>query len=90
MDRVPLDTPRREPDLARTNQWLLWIGLVAAVGWLVWRHGAHLGEVWPFLLLLACPLMHLWGHRHGSHHRSRAGEGRGRRHIDESKPGTTG
>lgn len=74
MDRLPADPPRREPDFARINLWLLWLGLAAAVAWLVWRHSAHLGEVWPFLLVLACPLMHLLGHRHGSHQAGRPGE----------------
>lgn len=73
MERMPLDSPRSKPDLARINQWLLWLGLAAAVAWLVWRHSAHLGEVWPFLLILACPLMHLLGHRHGSHQDGDAG-----------------
>lgn len=90
MERVPFDTPRRGPDLARINQCLLWIGLVAAVGWLVWRHGAHLGEVWPFLLVLACPLMHLLGHRRGSHHGAQVDDARGHRHTDESRRGTIG
>lgn len=77
MERTSPDTaPRTKRDLARLNQWLLWLGLVAAVGWLVWRHGAHLAEVWPFLLILACPLMHLFGHRHGGHG---GGEDRGPR-----------
>lgn len=88
MDRVPLDTPRREADLARINQWLLWLGLAAAVVWLVWRHGAHLAEVWPFLLVLACPLMHLLGHGHGSHRGPHAGQGGGHDHDDSRS--TTG
>ncbi len=50
---------------SRINQWLLWIGLAAAVLWLLLYHRAHLVEVLPFLILLACPLMHLFGHRHG-------------------------
>ena len=54
------------PDWARWNQWLLCLGLAAAVSWLVLRHGAHLREIAPFLILLACPLMHLFGHGHGS------------------------
>lgn len=87
MERLPFDT-RRGPDLARINQWLLWLGLAAAVSWLVWRHGAHLGEVWPFLLVLACPLMHLLGHGHGSHGRPHAGEGRG--HDQDGRRSTTG
>lgn len=55
----------------RTFIWVLW-GLtgVAAV-FLFAGHRAHLFGALPFLLLLACPLMHLF-HRHGghgSHHR---------------------
>jgi hypothetical protein len=57
-------------DWSRMNQWLLWLGLAAAVAWLVFRHGAHLVELLPFLLILACPLMHLFGHGHGKSHSS--------------------
>lgn len=53
---------------SRINQWVLWIGLAGAVLWLLLYHRAHLLEVSPFLLLLACPLMHLFGHGgHGGH-----------------------
>jgi hypothetical protein len=32
------------------------------------RHNAHIGQLLPFLILLACPLMHLFGHGgHGGH-----------------------
>ena len=56
------------PDWCRINQWLLWVGLAAAVAWLVLGHGEHLLRVAPFLILLACPLMHLFGHHgHGRH-----------------------
>lgn len=58
------------PDWSRINQWLLWLGLAAAVGWLVVRHGTHLVELLPFLLILACPLLHLFGHGHGGSHKS--------------------
>jgi hypothetical protein len=51
------------------NQWLLWVGLAGAVTWLVLRHSAHLFEIAPFLLVLACPVMHLFGHGHGGHGR---------------------
>ncbi len=55
-------------DWSKWNQWLLWLGLAAAVAWLVVNHGAHLWEVAPFLIILACPLMHLFGHGgHGGH-----------------------
>lgn len=56
------------PNWSRINQWLLWIGLAAAVGWMFFRHNAHLLQLLPFLILLACPLMHLFGHGgHGGH-----------------------
>ena len=58
------------PNWSRINQWLLWVGLASAVGWMFFRHNAHLGQLLPFLLLLACPLMHVFGHGgHGSHGR---------------------
>lgn len=59
------EEPQHGRDWSRLNQWLLWLGLAAAVAWLLWRHGAHVVEVIPFLLILACPLLHLLGH--GSH-----------------------
>ena len=63
------------PSWSRINQWLLWIGLAAAVAWLFFRHGEHLSQLLPFLLILACPLMHLFGH--GSHAKHRRHEGAG-------------
>jgi hypothetical protein len=58
-------------DWSRINQWLLWIGLAATVAWLFYGHGEHLLRLSPFLILLACPLMHVFGHgghgRHGGH-----------------------
>ena len=62
------------PNWSRINQWVLWIGLAAAVAWMFFRHNAHLGQLLPFLLLLACPLMHVF--MHGSH-RSHGGHGDG-------------
>jgi hypothetical protein len=56
------------PNWSRINQWLLWVGLAAAVGWMFYRHNAHVAQLLPFLILLACPLMHLFGHGgHGGH-----------------------
>ena len=57
------------PNWSRINQWLLWIGLAVAVGWLFFRHNEHIVPLLPLLIVLACPLMHLFGHRghHGSH-----------------------
>lgn len=47
---------------------LLVIGAVAAY-FLLTEHLAHVAGALPFLLVLACPLMHLFMHRgHGHHH----------------------
>jgi hypothetical protein len=40
-----------------------------ALFYLITEHQAHLFGVLPYLLLLACPLMHLFMHHgHGGHH----------------------
>lgn len=43
---------------------------VAAAGYLLWsEHRAHALGILPYLLLLACPLMHVFMHGgHGRHH----------------------
>ncbi|WP_306582433.1 DUF2933 domain-containing protein [Dokdonella sp.] len=68
---LPYDPGQRRQSGAnwsRINQWLLWIGLVAAVAWMLFRHNAHLLQLLPFLFILACPLMHIFGHEgHGVH-----------------------
>jgi hypothetical protein len=56
---------RNGPNWSRIYPRLLWLGLAAAVAWLSFGHGEHLLKVAPFLILLACPLMHLFGHGHG-------------------------
>lgn len=58
---------------------LIMLGLVLAF-YLIREHWAHLGQRWPYLLLLLCPVMHLFmhgGHGHGHDH---AG------HNTQSKP----
>lgn len=42
--------------------------VVAALGaYLLWNHTGHVVLALPYLFLLACPLIHLFGHHH--HHR---------------------
>lgn len=49
---------------------------VIAVFYLLKEHYAHVVGSLPYLLLLACPLMHLFGHgRHGKHHAHEARKG---------------
>ena len=65
---------------SRTNIALI-VFLVIAGFFLVTEHRAHLTgwiPYWPYLLLLACPLMHLFmhgGHGHGGHGSSEASKG---------------
>lgn len=49
-------------------KWAL-IGFIAVAGFFLWtEHRAHLMGFLPYLLLGACPLMHLFHHGgHGSH-----------------------
>ena len=50
--------------------------VLSVVGFLVYSgHGAHMLGFFPYLLILACPLMHLFmhgghGHSHGDHNQS--------------------
>ena len=49
------------------SQWGLIATLVVAMigAYLLWTHTGHVLAAVPYLLLLACPLMHVFGHRHG-------------------------
>lgn len=46
------------------------LGMLAVIAlfYLAREHYAHTLGLLPYLLLLLCPLMHLFGHRHGGHH----------------------
>jgi hypothetical protein len=52
--------------------WAITLALAALGAYLLFAHTGHLLTALPYLLLLACPLMHLFmhgghGHRHGDH-----------------------
>ena len=55
-----------------------WIFAAMALFYLLSEHRAHLFGILPYLLLLACPLMHRFMHHghHGSHGAS-GGDGKG-------------
>lgn len=45
-----------------------------AAAFLLYWHGQHVLDALPFLVVLACPLMHLlMPHGHGAHHHGDAG-----------------
>jgi hypothetical protein len=54
----------------RIFKWVFGGFLLIALYFLLMEHRAHLSG-WlrwlPWLLLLACPLMHIFGHGHGGH-----------------------
>jgi len=53
----------------KTSSGVVMCGFLLVAGfYLVTEHTAHLFGVLPFLLILACPLMHLFHHHgHGKH-----------------------
>ncbi|MBB2487473.1 DUF2933 domain-containing protein [Mitsuaria sp. WAJ17] len=56
----------------RSRFGLGWLVLAGVAGWFLWEeHRAHLLGVLPYLVFLACPLMHVFmhgGHHHGGGH----------------------
>ena len=64
------------------------LGLAALLGgYLVIWHGAHLAVALPFLVLAACPLMHIFMHRgHGHHHGKGTSEGEPPAPSSSSRP----
>jgi hypothetical protein len=41
-------------------------------GYLIWTHTGHVLSTLPYVILLACPLLHLFGHGHGGSHGNHA------------------
>ena len=57
----------------RSRYGIGWLALAGIAGWFLWtEHRAHLFGALPWLVLLACPLMHVFMHRghHGHHGRA--------------------
>ena len=67
------DNSVRKKGLFSSPAGIVLIGFLAIAGfYLVTEHRAHLYGALPWLLLLACPLMHLFMHHgHGDHGGSR-------------------
>ena len=58
--------PQQTDRHARRGKWVLIGFLAVGAFFLLTEHRAHLFGALPYLLLLACPLMHLF-HGHGAH-----------------------
>ncbi|WP_254797337.1 DUF2933 domain-containing protein [Geopseudomonas aromaticivorans] len=70
----------RSPDAPNGPFWRskpgIVLGMLAVIVlfYLAREHFAHAAGLLPYLILLLCPLMHLFGHHHGGHsHHSRQG-----------------
>ena len=61
----------QKPAARSRSPWLMLcaaFAVLAAAAYLLSQHWGHVVGYWPYLLLLACPLMHLFMHRgHGGH-----------------------
>lgn len=69
-------------DRFRHPVWLLWLALALAGGYyLITRHEQHLAQLVPYLIFLACPLMHLFMHGGHGHHGRHGSERR-----DDDRP----
>ena len=66
----------------RTPSGLVLLGFLSiAAFFLITEHWAHVLGVFPYVLLLLCPVLHLFLHRshgsaHGEHHEPAQGDGR--------------
>jgi len=49
--------------------WAVTLILATLGAYLLWTHTGHVLAAAPYLFLLACPLMHFFGHRHGHDHK---------------------
>ena len=59
---------RRQERWERWGRWGWWLFAAVALFYLLTEHQAHLFGVLPYVLLLACPLMHFLMHgKHGGH-----------------------
>lgn len=54
----------------KRHRWITYVGLGVLAYFLFVEHREHVLPFLPYLLLLACPFMHMFmhgGHKHGSH-----------------------
>ncbi len=67
------------------GKWVFW-GFAAVAAYFLWtEHRAHVIQYLPFLLLLACPIMHLF-HHHEGHGRHDGADERALPHNHEKQP----
>ena len=66
---MPMHThsPDRKPAMPRIARWVFWAFAGISAFYLITEHTAHTFYLLPFLLLAACPLLHLGMHRSHGH-----------------------
>lgn len=73
----------------QASRWVFWGFVLVGGFFLITEHRAHLFGILPYLLLAACPLMHLFhhhgGHGHGGHDRDQH-DGSASSESDAGKP----
>lgn len=62
-----MDTAQFRSFLGSKAGWAVTLSLAVLGGYLLWNHTGHAVYALPYLFLLACPLMHVFGHHHGHH-----------------------
>jgi hypothetical protein len=62
--------------------------LAVAAFFLVTEHTAHLFGMLPYVLLLLCPLLHLFLHGRHSGHGGHAGHEEHTGHVESERPGS--
>lgn len=73
----PIPAPAPAPSRPGRAVWVA-VAMTALIGafFLLREHWGHVAGYWPYLLLLACPVMHLLHGGHGHHSHRDAGAGR--------------
>ncbi|WP_095052093.1 DUF2933 domain-containing protein [Pseudomonas sp. Irchel s3b2] len=68
MNHSPPSTPPA-PSFWRSKPGIA-LGMLLVIGlfYLAREHYGHISPILPYLILLLCPLMHLFGHHHGGRH----------------------
>ncbi len=64
-----LDGSNPNPSVESLARWAIWILGAAALVYLIAEHRPHLFGWLPYLIILACPLMHFFMHRRHHHRR---------------------
>jgi hypothetical protein len=65
-----IDNQQPHSRASRLSLWAIWILGAGALSYLIVMHRPHLFGWFPYLIILACPLMHFFMHRGHGHHGS--------------------